>query len=369
MMGERFAARREAPGSRSIASAGGAIVVAALAGYSILYLLSDRAVPADFHVYLGAARDIRAGESPYDWFVYPPLAGIAAVPLAFLSMSSAGLVAKGLLLVCAGAILAVLGVRDWRCYAVAMLWPSVHTGVQTGNIALLLVLGVALLWRWRARPPLAGLALGVSVAAKFLMWPLVIWLAAVGRRAAAVWSVALGAAIFIASWLVVGLGELAGYPSRLRYLDRETGGDGYTIDALVRDVGAGTVVARGLMLAVAVAVVVGVIIAGRRGEELRSFVLGIAATLALSPIVWVIYFSVLLVPVAIVRPRLSPLWFLPVAMWPFTHGGGNGSTLGTAVIMTLAVATLAVAYRAAPSASRDPGRIAALRPVSGVVPP
>lgn len=346
MIGETVV-QPESAGPRAMARAAGAIVLAVLAGYSVLYLLSSKAVPADFHVYLGAARDIRAGESPYDWFVYPPLAGIAAVPLTFISAATADVVVKLLLILCVGAILAALGVRDWRCYAVAMLWPSVHTGVQTGNIALPLVLCVALLWRFRSRPPLAGLALGASVATKFLMWPLVIWLAAVGRRAAAVWAVGMGVAIFLASWAVVGFSELAEYPSRLRYLDRETGGDGYTIDALARDLGAGTSLARGLMLAVATVVVVGVVVVGRRGDELRSFILGIAATLALSPIVWVIYFAVLLVPMAIVRPRLSPLWFLPVTMWAFTHGGGNGSSLETSAMMAIAVATFVGAYHAA----------------------
>ena len=47
----------------------------------------------------------------------------------------------------------------------------------------------------------------------------------------------------------------------------------------------------------------------------RSFTCAVAATLALSPIVWLHYLVVLLVPMAIVRPRFSLLWLLPVLLW------------------------------------------------------
>ena len=46
---------------------------------------------------------------------------------------------------------------------------------------------------------------------------------------------------------------------------------------------------------------------------MRSFTCAVAATLALSPIVWLHYLVVLLVPMAIARPRFSPLWLLPGA--------------------------------------------------------
>ena len=39
------------------------------------------------------------------------------------------------------------------------------------------------------------------------------------------------------------------------------------------------------------------------------------ATLALSPIVWLHYLVVLLVPMAISRPRFTTLWLLPVLLW------------------------------------------------------
>ena len=55
----------------------------------------------------------------------------------------------------------------------------------------------------------------------------------------------------------------------------------------------------------------------------RSFTLALAAALVLSPIVWLDYFAVALVPLAIVRPRLSLVWFLPLATWGL-QGAGIG---------------------------------------------
>ena len=50
-------------------------------------------------------------------------------------------------------------------------------------------------------------------------------------------------------------------------------------------------------------------------DEPRSFTCAVAATLALSPIVWLHYLVVLLVPMSILRPRFSALWLLPVLLW------------------------------------------------------
>ena len=79
----------------------------------------------------------------------------------------------------------VLRVRDWRVYGVVLLWPSVIEAVQTANASLPLMLLVAVAWRWRDRAVPAGLALGYGVAVKLFLWPVVVWLALVGRRGAA----------------------------------------------------------------------------------------------------------------------------------------------------------------------------------------
>ena len=337
---------------RSLASAAGSVVLAVLSTYVVVYLLRGDVIPVDFHVYRQAAEEIADGDSPYPWFAYPPLSALGAVPFTFLSVAAADFAVKALLVLGVLAVLAVLGVRDWRCYPLALLWPSVNAAVQTGNITIPLALAAALLWRFRDRSVIAGASLGASVAAKFLFWPIWVWLVAVGRRSAAVWSIVAGIAITLATWAIVDFGALFGYPERLRQLSEDTKGNGYTLDTFAMDLGAGQTVAKALMGAVALGLLVAVVVTGRRGSEQRSFVLAVAAALACSPIVWLHYFALLLVPVAVVRPRLGPLWFVPLAMWGFGAGTGNGSTGSAAVVLLVVAATFALAVREAPAGER-----------------
>ena len=51
------------------------------------------------------------------------------------------------------------------------------------------------------------------------------------------------------------------------------------------------------------------------GNDAVTFVIVIGAALAFSPIIWLHYFVLLFIPIGIVRPRLSWLWALPLALW------------------------------------------------------
>ncbi len=360
------------PRARALAGTGASVVLVGFALYSIGYLLSDRVDPVDFHVYRAAAEVIAHGGSPYPDFAYPPLSALAAVPSTLLSSGAAELLVKALLIVGALAVLAITGVRDWRCYPLALLWPSVNAAVQTGNITIPLALAAAIAWRFRRRPAAAGVSLGASIAAKFILWPLWIWMVAAGRRAAAVWTIVAAAGITLVTWALVDFGALFEYPSRLRQLNEDTAGDGYTLDTFAHDLGASETVARVLQGSVCIALLVAVVVYARRQAEMRAFVLAIAAALACSPILWLHYFALLLVPVAIASPRLGPIWFVPLAMWGFGAGTGNGTTAEAAVVLGVAVATVVLCCRAAPPAMptgrrRDP--TAAPRPAPAPGPP
>jgi hypothetical protein len=336
--------------ARALAGAAASVVLVGLAAYSVAYLLSGRVDPVDFRVYLAAGQEIADGVSPYPDFAYPPLSALAAVPFTLVSVGAAELLVKLLLVLGVVAVLAVVGVRDWRCYPLALLWPCVNAAVQTGNVTIPLALAAALAWRFRDRAIVSGVSLGTSIAAKFVLWPLWLWLAAAGRRAAAAWAIVGAAGVTLASWAVVDFGALFGYPDRLQQLESDTAGSGYTLDAFLQDLGAGETAARGVMAAVALALLAAVVVVGRKGAEERSFVLAVAAALACSPILWLHYFTLLLVPVAVVRPRLDLVWFVPLGMWWFGAGTGNGTTAEAAVVLAAAVLTIVLAYRAAPGA-------------------
>ena len=95
--------------------------------------------------------------------------------------------------------LRIVGVRDWRVYGVFALWPQVIGEIRVSHLTPFLCLLLALVWRYRDTRFRSGLALGLAGAIKFFLWPVAIWLGAIGRLR----EVALAAAVAAASLLLV----------------------------------------------------------------------------------------------------------------------------------------------------------------------
>ena len=54
----------------------------------------------------------------------------------------------------------------------------------------------------------------------------------------------------------------------------------------------------------------------------------------ISPIVWLDYYALAALPLALVRPRLSSIWFLPLATWGLEGAGiGIGDASSTARLL------------------------------------
>jgi hypothetical protein len=82
-----------------------------------------------------------------------------------------------------------------------------------------------------------------------------------------------------------------------------------------------------------------------RQRDAVTLIVLLAAALAASPIVWVHFFLLMLVPLALMQPRLSVLWFLPLAYYPLGETAwpaGDARKLSLALVTTLIlfVATL-----------------------------
>jgi hypothetical protein len=74
-----------------------------------------------------------------------------------------------------------------------------------------------------------------------------------------------------------------------------------------------------------VVLVAAVVVAGRTADgDRRAFAVAVLGTLAVTPVVWMHYYALLFVPIALYRPRLSPLWAVPLALWlaPSTYSEG-----------------------------------------------
>ncbi len=156
----------------------------------------------------------------------------------------------------------------------------------------------------------------MSLAVKPLLWPLGAWLLAARSFLTPRGLVAVVAVVLVlASWAAIGFAGLVEYEGLLRRLSDVMDEWGYTVYALALDLGAGNTLAKGLWLAARARVVAASFVVARRGDERRAFVLGIAAVIACSPIVWLHYFALLLVAVAVAQPTLGVAWLAPFLMF------------------------------------------------------
>jgi hypothetical protein len=248
--------------------------------------------------------------------VYPPVFILASVPLALLNVTVASWIWFVVLGVGVFASMRVLGVVDWRCYVLALTSPVVVHGLFYGNLTVLLLLPLALAWRYRDRAPIVGVAVGAAVAAKLFVWPVVFWLLVTRRFRAAAWATGSTVALVIGAWAVIGFEGFADYPALLRAVQ-----DVYAVRSLSL-----STVAGGLGASVETAVLVAFVggLAGlsvaawiwrKPDGDRRSYVVVIAACVIASPIVWPNYAALLFVPIAITWPRLAPAWLFGYATW------------------------------------------------------
>jgi hypothetical protein len=282
--------------------------------------------------YLPAAEALLDGNSPYPalddpiledqkGYVYPPQLVLLLVPLTPLPAGvTAVLVALGLLALL-GLTLWILGVRDVRCYAAAVLWVPSVSGLLLGNLSIPFAFALAVAWRYRDAVRQPAAALGLSIAAKFVLWPMLVWTLATRRFAVTAWSAVAGVAVTFGAWAVIGFDGLTGYPDLLQRLSEIQSERSYSIVGMVATAGLPDALGQALTLLTGLGLLGGCVVFARRRDDLRSFMCAVAATLALSPIVWLHYLVVLLVPMAIARPRFTVLWLLPVLLWASPRPG------------------------------------------------
>ncbi len=248
--------------------------------------------------------------------VYPPPFILASVPLALLPVSAAAWLWFFVLAGCVLAAMWIVGVRDWRCLVVAVTSPVVVHGLYYGNLTIVIVLLVALAWRYRDQAHWVGLALGAAIAAKLFVWPLVVWLLLTRRFRAAAWTVGSAVVLVLGAWAAIGFEGFRDYPKLLRVVQ-----DVYAIRSISLSTVAGALGAP-VSVAVAVAAVAGLVclgvatwLAARPDGDRRVFAMLVTACVLATPIVWPNYAALLFVPIAVTWPRLAPVWFFGYAVW------------------------------------------------------
>lgn len=256
----------------------------------------------------------RSEQSAFSVPLYPAPANLAVVPLSLLPFGIAGVLYTFLSLAAFVGGLRLLGVRDWRCVIVAVgSYPFLY-GLMLGSIGPWLVLGSAIAWQFRDRAWVAGLTVAGVVVVKIFPWPLAVWLLITRRYRALAIAVASGVVITLGAWLIVGIRTLATYPRMLSDATLLQQGRATSPAAIMLALGASPALADALTVVVAVALLGLAWFEGRhRGATRQAFALGIIAALLSTPIVWQHYMVLLFVPIALLRPRLSPIWFVPLA--------------------------------------------------------
>jgi Glycosyltransferase family 87 len=320
--------------------------------YACWYMLRDRQALKDFDIFRSAAVKVLHGSTPYvaptpaalahfDRFVYPPVAAVLFAPFtAFPSGVGRTLMFIAGLAALVGA-LRLLGVEDWRCYSVALVSAPAINSLGVGAITSFLLLGAALAWRYRDTTPAVAVATASTAVLKLFLWPLAIWLLATRRWRA--FALCAGVALFLllGGWAVIEFAGLRSYPTLVHVLEQVEGPVSYSVVALFGLKGSAATAAT---VVLSLAAVGAIWLAARSpGGDRRAFAVAVLASLVATPLLWLHYLLLLFVPIALYRPRLSGLWFVPLVLWvtPTTHSHGIIWRIALALVVVAVVAVRA----------------------------
>ncbi|MGH2843370.1 MAG: glycosyltransferase family 87 protein, partial [Solirubrobacteraceae bacterium] len=273
-------------------------------------------VGVDFHnaYYVAGLRVLRGGD-PYAWsahqiaagvaFVYPAFSALFFAPFALISRGTASLTFMFVCVALAPLTLWIMRVRDWRVYGATLLWLPFFGAWQTANETALLVALTALAWRYRDRPIVCGALAAAAISLKPLVWPLALWLLVTRRYRASAYGLAVGVVLNLASWAVVGFSNVSVYLHESVLDSRLSWRHGYSLIALAGHFGLGRVVGYALLVIGALALTLLVVYIGLvKRRERQALILAVALMLVSSPLVWSHYFLLLLIPLALKRPRM-----------------------------------------------------------------
>jgi hypothetical protein len=333
---EPHVTRRLSLGWFALLTLGVVMLAAAFASYHLF----------DFRIFFDASHRLLAGQDLYptaaevdartrDYYVLPPVVAFLSVPLSYLPFAVAGALWALASVIALVAAVRLCGVTDHRCYVALLFSLPVLQTVGLGTIEPFLVLALALGWRYRDRAWLGTVPLGFAIAAKLFLWPVLLWLLLTRRlRRSAETAVAVVATLFV-PWAALGFHELTWYPHMLRLLVKTEQVTSWALPSS----SFGAVV----LVADAAAVAALVVLSRSVDGDRRAFSAAVIACLLVSPLVWLHYYVVLVVPIAVASRRFSWLWLVLVAaLWPFTesHSSLAVKLWGYGVLAAVAAVTL-----------------------------
>ena len=297
-----------------------------ITGWVVYHVYASGSAAVDFqHSFWVAGWRTVHGLDPYAWtrdqisggvsFPYPALTALLLAPFGLLSSFPESIPVTAAAIAAAPLALWILEVRDWRVYGAAALWAPVVVGWQSANFTLALVVGIALLWRFRARRVVAAILVACLVSIKPILVPLWLWLVITRRWRAAAIGVAIGIAVNVVSWTALGWHELSRWLNLISLQGKLQDSTGYSLIAFASHLGLGRTVGYALIVGVGCLLVGAALAFARAGREQSLFGVAVVLTVVISPQADAHYFAMLLVPLALVRPRLSWAWLAPLVLW------------------------------------------------------
>ncbi len=305
--------------------------------------------------FLPAGRAILDGNSPFPTasqltshanYVYPPLAALLLAPFTWLPQTLAEGLFIALILAAPAVSLWLLGVRDWRCYGIVYLWPPL-IGDVPGRRALdapdargrsgLALAPLRAGLRWRDRRRRRRKAFPVAVARALRDGVALARGDRLDRRGLHRGAGLLGADRLrrpgrlpaAAAEPLARRDSAQLQPDGIRAGDRPA--DEPRLGRRPRCRPAALIAAARLVR--------------RPDGELAALACAVGACFALSPVVWLHYLILLIVPIAVARDRLGPVWFVPLLFWlsPSVASAGNAWAIALAIGVTALTLVLVAA--------------------------
>ena len=325
----------------------------------------------DFEAYFLAAERLARGDGIYQpWtlaapfrpgnyglYLYAPPLAVATLPFTMLSLPTATLlwfVVRAGLLALACAVMPARPTIRLLAFAVAAVTSPVLVDLNLGNVSVLVLALLVIVWRWLDRPA-GSIALAVAMSLRPTLGLLLVWWLLRRLWRPVVWTLLAGLVMIVMTLPIVGVQGYLDFVTVLRNVSEVTG--------VANNLDLGTTVLRfqfapilaTLALFGGYAVAIGALLYSLRRDRETSFMVTIGATLLLAPLLWDHYLAGLLLPAAFLAQRGRPLALgLPLLAW-----------LPQPFLPFLAIAATLLPLLA-PAVTTEPVRLAEDQPPAGI---
>jgi len=286
----------------------------------------------DFEAYFLAAERLARGDGIYQpWtlaapfrpgnyglYLYAPPLAVATLPFTMLSLPTATLlwfVVRAGLLALACAVMPVRPTIRLLAFAVAAVTSPVLVDLNLGNVSVLVLALLVIVWRWLDRPA-GSIALAVAMSLRPTLGLLLVWWLLRRLWRPVLWTLLAGLVIVLITLPIAGLQGYLDFVTVLRNVSEVTGvANNLDLGSTVLRLRFAPILATAMLFA-GYAVAIGAMLYSLRRDREVSFMVTVGASLLLAPLLWDHYLAGLLLPAAFLAQRGRP-WALalPLLAW------------------------------------------------------